>query len=125
MVIPVLPNNAPFSESQRSWLNGFFAGLVSRAGGTNGNGSAPNTLVPAANGDGAAALAPTAAPAAAGGEEMPWHDPALSLDERMQMATGKPYARRLMAAMAQLDCGACGYLCQTYSEAIAAGTRRA
>ena len=26
-----------------------------------------------------------------------------------------------MAAMAQLDCGACGYLCRTYSEAIASG----
>jgi sulfite reductase (NADPH) flavoprotein alpha-component len=26
-----------------------------------------------------------------------------------------------MAAMAQLDCGSCGYLCQTYAEAIAAG----
>ena len=26
-----------------------------------------------------------------------------------------------MAAMAQLDCGACGYLCKTYSEAIARG----
>src|SRR5258708_27659828 len=26
-----------------------------------------------------------------------------------------------MAAMAQLDCGRCGYLCQTYAEAIARG----
>jgi sulfite reductase (NADPH) flavoprotein alpha-component len=26
-----------------------------------------------------------------------------------------------MAAMAQLDCGQCGYLCQTYAEAIARG----
>ena len=30
----------------------------------------------------------------------------------------------MMAAMAQLDCGACGYLCQTYSEAIARGDER-
>ena len=29
-----------------------------------------------------------------------------------------------MAAMAQLDCGACGYLCQTYSEAIADGAEK-
>jgi sulfite reductase (NADPH) flavoprotein alpha-component len=29
-----------------------------------------------------------------------------------------------MAAMAQLDCGACGYICQTYSEAIANGTEK-
>ena len=39
-------------------------------------------------------------------EATPWHDPTLSLDERMQLAEGKPLARRLMAAMAQLDCGA-------------------
>ncbi len=39
----------------------------------------------------------------------------------MELAEGKPIERRLMAAMAQLDCGSCGYLCQTYSEAIASG----
>ena len=26
-----------------------------------------------------------------------------------------------MAAMAQLDCGQCGYLCQTYAEAVWSG----
>jgi len=29
-----------------------------------------------------------------------------------------------MAAMAQLDCGACGYVCQTYAEAIASGEEK-
>ena len=29
-----------------------------------------------------------------------------------------------MAAMAQLDCGACGYVCKTYSEAIASGAEK-
>ena len=29
---PVLPENAPFSPEQRSWLNGFFAGLLSLDG---------------------------------------------------------------------------------------------
>ena len=29
-----------------------------------------------------------------------------------------------MAAMAQLDCGACGYVCKTYSEAIADGEEK-
>ena len=29
--IPLLPDSAPFSPEQRAWLNGFFAGLVSRA----------------------------------------------------------------------------------------------
>jgi sulfite reductase (NADPH) flavoprotein alpha-component len=28
---------------------------------------------------------------------------------------------RLMSAMAQLDCGSCGYVCKTYAEAIASG----
>src|SRR5947207_2250901 len=57
-------------------------------------------------------------------EAMPWHDAALSMDERMKLAEGKPPARRLMAAMAQLDCGACGYVCQTYAEAIANGEEK-
>jgi sulfite reductase (NADPH) flavoprotein alpha-component len=30
----------------------------------------------------------------------------------------------MMAAMAQLDCGACGYVCQTYSEAIVSGEEK-
>ena len=46
------------------------------------------------------------------------------MDERLKMAEGRPHERVLMAAMAQLDCGACGYLCQTYSEAIAAGEEK-
>ena len=40
----------------------------------------------------------------------------------MQLAEGKPLPRRLFAAMAQQDCGQCGYLCETYSAAIASGT---
>ena len=55
---------------------------------------------------------------------MPWHDPALSMEERLSLAEEKPVARRLMAAMAQLDCGACGYACQTYAEAIASGEEK-
>ena len=39
----------------------------------------------------------------------------------MQLADGKPLPRRLFAAMAQQDCGQCGYLCETYSAAIASG----
>ena len=97
--IPLIPEAAPFSAEQRAWLNGFFAGLL-------GAGGAP---VPAAE----------VMPAAA--EDFPWHDAALALDERMKLAEGRPLARRLMAAMAQLDCGQCGYLCQTYAEALAAG----
>src|SRR5262249_9108325 len=54
-------------------------------------------------------------------EEHPWHDPALPIDDRLKLAADKPLADRLMSAMAQLDCGACGYVCRTYSEAIASG----
>jgi sulfite reductase (NADPH) flavoprotein alpha-component len=96
---PLIPENAPFSAAQRAWLNGFLAGLY---GGTN-----------------QAGMSVAAEPEP---EDFPWHDPALELDERLQMAEGKPVAQRLMAAMAQLDCGQCGYLCQSYSAALAAGT---
>jgi sulfite reductase (NADPH) flavoprotein alpha-component len=53
--------------------------------------------------------------------DFPWHDPSLEMDERLALAEGRKPERVLMAAMAQLDCGSCGYLCQTYAEAIAAG----
>lgn len=96
---PVIPENAPFSSAQRAWLNGFLAGLYGGASSGAGMSMAP-------------------APAA---EDFPWHDPALEMPERLALAEGKPLARRMMAAMAQLDCGQCGYLCQTYAEALAEG----
>jgi len=46
------------------------------------------------------------------------------MGERLKLADGKPQERKLMAAMAQLDCGACGYVCQTYGEAIARGEEK-
>ena len=104
-LIPQLPSDAPFNAEQRAWLNGFLAGVYggALAGGEAGM-SVPGSV---------------AAPAE---EEMPWHDPALDLPERLALADGKPLKRRLMAAMAQLDCGQCGYLCQTYAEALADGS---
>src|SRR5438093_771043 len=39
----------------------------------------------------------------------------------MKLASGRPFERQLMAAMGQLDCGQCGYLCKTYAESIAGG----
>ncbi|MBK1660087.1 sulfite reductase subunit alpha [Paracraurococcus ruber] len=100
--VPLIPESAPFSPAQRAWLNGFLAGLYGGAA------------------DGAPANA-SAAPPPPGEEEFPWHDPALELEERLALAEGKPKPRRLMAAMAQLDCGQCGYVCQTYAEALASG----
>jgi len=99
--IALIPENAPFTPEQRAWLNGFFAGLV-----------APQS--------GAAAAVP--AVSADEDDGAPWHDPAMPIHERMQLAEGKPMRRRLMAAMAQQDCGQCGYDCATYAEAIAEGS---
>ena len=97
---PVIPESAPFSPAQRAWLNGFMAGLF---------------------GAGESSSMSVASSVAAPEEDFPWHDPALELDERLALAEGRPYERKLMAAMAQLDCGQCGYLCQTYAEALAGG----
>jgi sulfite reductase (NADPH) flavoprotein alpha-component len=36
----------------------------------------------------------------------------------MKLAEGRPLRRRMMAAMAQQDCGQCGYNCEDYSNAI-------
>ena len=106
MSLPLLPESAPFSPSQRAWLNGFFAGLLNiDASGTVS--LADENMV--------------AETAAAEDEEFSWHDPALALDERLELAQNKPYPRVLMAALAQLDCGSCGYVCQSYAEAIASG----
>ena len=109
--IPLLvPETAPFSEEQRAWLNGFFAGLVS----LDGQG------VTALSADQAAALlAGGPAPAAEDDDGgAPWHDQSLPIGERMQLAEGKPLRWKLMAAMAQQDCGQCGYDCHNYSGAI-------
>ncbi|MBV9123050.1 MAG: sulfite reductase subunit alpha [Planctomycetes bacterium] len=112
MAIPVLPESAPFTSAQRAWLNGFFAGMLGLdRGGVHSNGHGAVTT--------GGHRPVVAAPAAE--EPFPWHDPALSMAERLQLAEGKPFERVLMAAMAQLDCGACGYQCQTYAEAIASG----
>jgi sulfite reductase (NADPH) flavoprotein alpha-component len=119
MTVPILPESAPFTPAQRAWLNGFFAGLLGlgeASGNANGNGHGAAAVAALA------ATAPTAAPPVE--EEFPWHDAALTLDERLTLAEGRPYERKLMAAMAQLDCGACGYLCKTYSEAIASGDEK-
>ena len=101
--IPLIPEDAPFNAEQRAWLNGFFAGIFG----------------PSGTASGAMSFAAPQAPEAE--EEFPWHDPALEMPERLALAEGKPLKRRMMAAMAQLDCGQCGYLCQTYAEAIAEG----
>ena len=50
--------------------------------------------------------------------EAPWHDQTLPIAERMKLADGRPLRRRMMAAMAQQDCGQCGYNCNDYSDKL-------
>ncbi len=122
-IAPMIPQNSPFTPAQQAWLNGLLAGLVGPDGITPGFPAADVAAVPAAD---LAAGAPSvaAAPVAPEPEDFPWHDPALAIDERMRLADGKPLERRMMAAMGQLDCGQCGYLCQSYAEAIARGEEK-
>ena len=100
--IEIIPANAPFSEGQRLWLNGFLVGMLGLDGST--------PLSPVENG---AILAPQG-----DGDdgEAPWHDPAMVIADRMKLAEGRPLRRRMMAAMAQQDCGQCGYNCADYSD---------
>jgi sulfite reductase (NADPH) flavoprotein alpha-component len=107
--VPVIPASAPFTAAQRAWLNGFLAGLL--------NGASGDTA------DRQSVESPTEV-AVDAEEDFPWHDAALSIEDRLKLAESRSYPRKLMAAMAQLDCGACGYLCQTYGEAIASGAEK-
>ncbi len=104
--LEVIPVTAPFSEAQRAWLNGFLAGLLEL--------------------DGAVALAPghnvavvDGVPGDGDDGQAPWHDQTMPIVERMKLAEGRPLRRRMMAAMAQQDCGQCGYNCSDYADAIA------
>src|ERR1700704_2909138 len=102
--IEIIPATAPFSEGQRSWLNGFLAGMLSLDGSTPlPPGQNDALLSPAGDGDDG---------------EAPWHDQTMPIADRMKLAEGRPLRRRMMAAMAQQDCGQCGYNCNDYSDAI-------
>jgi sulfite reductase (NADPH) flavoprotein alpha-component len=93
-----LPENAPFTPEQRSWLNGFFAGLIAL--------------------DSAAALPlPNIAPGEQDDGEAPWHDQTIPLPERMKLRKVGLCGVR-MAAMAQQDCGQCGYNCSDYADVL-------
>src|SRR6185437_11368527 len=116
-----LPQNAPFTPQQRAWLDGLFAGVFGLEGG----------VTPLSRAD-VAKLLPGLVDAPAGAEIVaegaddgaPWHDPAMPMPDRMKLAEGRPLPRRMMAAMAQQDCGQCGYNCQNYAEALFAKTEQ-
>jgi sulfite reductase (NADPH) flavoprotein alpha-component len=106
--IEIIPSSAPFSEAQRSWLNGFFAGFLTEA------------PMPLSVEQGAAVMQGPAGETDDG--EAPWHDQTMPIADRMKLAEGRPLRRRMMAAMAQQDCGQCGYNCHDYSEALVSKT---
>ncbi len=124
MTLQIVPESAPFSTEQRAWLNGFLAGMLGMLEDQQSRGGSSVAVAAAA-----ALLPPPSGDTSSVGdldddEAYPWHDSALPIVDRMQLADGRPIERRMMAAMAQLDCGSCGYLCKTYAEAIATGSEK-
>ncbi len=105
--LSLLPETAPFTPEQRAWLDGFFAAAL---------GLGDSGITAFSPQDGAALLAGAAA--ADDDDGAPWHDQAMPLAERLELADGRPLRRRMMAAMGQQDCGQCGYNCQDYADAI-------
>ncbi len=94
--VAVVPESAPFSAEQRVQLDKFFNAVFDLSG---------SQIA-------AVAAQPTEA------DETPWHDASLDIDARMAMAVARPLPMRMMAAMAQQDCGQCGYNCREYAKAI-------
>jgi sulfite reductase (NADPH) flavoprotein alpha-component len=109
LYVPLIPENAPFDSPQRAWLNGWLAAYYADGDPQLASIGQPSTV---------------AAPAPPVEEDFPWHDMTLPLAERMSLAEARPMPQRLMAAMAQQDCGQCSYLCGTYAEAIASGAEK-
>ena len=101
----IIPSSAPFSDQQRQWLNGFLVGMLGLDG-TTPLSPEQNDAVLSPQGDG-------------DDGEAPWHDQTMPITQRMKLAERRPLRRRMMAAMAQQDCGQCGYNCSDYSDAIA------
>src|SRR5438105_9113665 len=83
---------------------------------------------PAAEGDSAPqvttaavmeAAAPEVVPEAGASPAAPFHNENMTLAERMDLAKDGDLKTKLFAAMAQTDCGACGWDCEGYAAAIA------
>jgi sulfite reductase (NADPH) flavoprotein alpha-component len=114
-----IPESAPFTPEQRTWLNGLFAGLFGLQDSVTPISAAevakllpgltPGDVAPSENQVGMVAEEDDGAP---------WHDPAMPMPDRMKLAETRPLPRRFMAAMAQQDCGQCGYNCNDYANAL-------
>jgi len=131
MTIEIVPESAPFSSEQRAWLNGFLAGMIgmidsqqAAQGGTSVSLAAAAAILNPPLGSASTSLTESDVDQPVDLEETPWHDSSISIADRLKLAEGKAPASRMMAAMAQLDCGTCGYLCKTYAEAIALGKEK-
>lgn len=136
MNLELVPESAPFSSEQRAWLNGFLSGVLGLIDSslTQGSKSNPEVVSIAKARDGgfatqvAAEALQSPSPSKLAADEVvpsfPWHDSTLPILDRIRLAEGQSRELRLMAAMAQLNCGSCGYLCQSYAEAIANGTEK-
>ena len=134
-----IPDDAPFNAEQRAWLAGFLSGVSAGSAGVppalvSGSPTATSAVVPPAaaskesppGGAGGTPSPPSpapaeATPAAAPSGDWPWHDAGMAMPQRMELAKDKPLADKLMAAMAQTDCHACGYDCRGYADAVASG----
>ena len=107
----LIPESAPFSPDQRAWLSGYFAALLS-----------PEALrrdaALAGRRSGARRAMRLPDPRSPMPTTRPGTIPALASNERLKMAESRPLAPRLMAAMAQQDCGQCGYNCADYANAL-------
>ncbi len=101
---PLIPENAPFDEEQRAWLNGFLAGVL-------GLSANEARAVPASSSSHPPPSAPRARSEQAGA---PAPESGLAPDT---------LERRLLTVLAQLDCGKCGYSCLGYAQALAAGSQ--
>ena len=98
-IVPqIIPADAPFSEPQRVWLNRFFFESLGKE-----FWAAPGPAAPAEPKE---------------DDSTPWKDPAMAIEDRMMLAQDRPVRWKLMAAMAQQDCGQCGYNCSDYSRLI-------
>jgi sulfite reductase (NADPH) flavoprotein alpha-component len=120
----LIPESAPFTVEQRTWLNGLFAGLFGLPENVTPVSTADATKLLAGLLDGTAGAVAPQNDAAEVDDGAPWHDPAMPMPDRMKLAEGRPLPRRLMAAMAQQDCGQCGYNCKDYADALVAKSEK-
>jgi sulfite reductase (NADPH) flavoprotein alpha-component len=102
----VIPRRSPFSDEQRSWL----ATLVGERFMNAGTASAVS-----ANDEDSPGLIEDL-------DNAPWHDMDMPLDQRLELVPEDgPFLYPVMAAMAQQDCGQCGYDCKGYAQALVDG----